>query len=316
MQMTNRSMLKGMAWLSVGLTVVTVLLRVWLLPTLRDSDTGLFASGEATIALLLLGLVALAVLGYLGRGPRAEICPPGGLWVAVSLLVSGGLLLVSSLWDGWVWLALGETPAPAATTDSVLGIVALVLQLVCGLLGALSLVRLGLVLLSEGRTRRGIAGWSMLLPVLWMWFRLARYEMSYVSAVRLSQSFYDVLMFVLELLFLFRLARYTAGAGKVGSGSLQFLSCATAVFALSGPLVRLGMYLLGDTEAFLASRLAGLPDVAVGLVALAVAFALPQGEVAGQSEPVSSEEDVEADADAAVSAEVDLIVPLEEESEE
>ncbi|MBQ9859677.1 MAG: hypothetical protein IJO76_03250 [Clostridia bacterium] len=314
MQRTNRSILKGMAWLSVGLTTAAVLLRGWLLPSLRDGETGLFASGGVAVMLLLLGLVALAVLAFLGKEPRVEITGKGGLWLAISLLIGGGLLLVSDLWECWVWLAMGELPPPQAADDTVLGIVALILQLLCGFLGSLALVRLGLVLLSEGATRRGMAAWSGLAPVLWMWFRLARYEMSYISAVRLSQSFFDVMMFVLELLFLFKLARYTAGAGKVNAGSLQFLACSTAVFSLSGPLVRLAMYFVGDAEAFLASRLAGLPDVAVGLVALAIAFALPVGESTVQS--VSAPEEEESETEAFSLPETELVLPLEEASEE
>ena len=312
MQRTQRRFLNSMAWLSVVLTVATVLLRGWLLPTLRDSETGLFASGGAVVLFLLLGLVALAVLGFMGKAPRGEIQGKGGLWLAISLLVGGGLLLISGLWEIWNWLAVGEVPPPQASSDSLLGIVALMLQLVCGLLGGLALIRLGLVLLSEGATRRGMAEWSALVPVLWMWFRLARYEMSYISAVRLSQSFFDVMMLVLELLFLFKLARYTAGAGKMNLGSLQFLACAVAVFSLSGPLVRLVMYCLGDTEAFLVSRLAGLPDVAVGLVALAVAFALPT--VVDSVQPLFSEEDAEAGD--SPSAEAELVLPFEGTSEE
>ena len=279
MRVNKKLCLQGMAWLSVVATVATVALRSWLLPTLRDGDTGLFASGTAVIALLVAVLVALAVLGYLGRGNRREVVSPASMWVSVSLLLGGGLVLVSSLWDVWQWVSLETLPAPVASADSTLGLVAAALQVALGTLGGGVLVCLGLELLSEGSTRRGMAGWSMLMPVLYLWVRLARYEMSYVSAVRLSQSFYDVLMFVLELLFLFALARYITGAGKVGAGRMQFLSCATAVFALSAPLVRLVMYLIGDTAAYAADVSVGLVDVGVGILALVLAFALPCGAV-------------------------------------
>ena len=282
----------SMAWLSAGATVVTVLLRAWLLPGLRDWDTGLFASGWLAIIWLLLVLVALAILGFLGRGERVEITSPMAFPLSVSALLSGGLLLVCHLWDGWLWLSASQMPIPQAADTSAVASVSAVLQLLFGALGAAALIRLGLVLLAEGRTRRGIAGWSMLLPVAWMWFRLARYEMSYVSAVRLSQSFFDVGMFVLELLFLFQLARFTAGVGKSNVGLLSFFSGSTAVFALSAPLVRLGMYLLGDGPDYQAIQLAGLPDIAVGVLALAVAFSLSYGAVSEPS-PAASEDSLE-----------------------
>ncbi len=290
----QRAVLRGMAWLGAAAAALTVILRAWLMPTLRDTDTGLFASGWLPVILLLVVLAALAGLGFTQRSYRSEIVSPAAMPVAVTSLISGALLVLSGLWDAWLWLGMGEAPAPHTATVTGLSLGVLVLQLVFLLLAGVALVRLGLALIAEGATRRGLAGWSMLAPVLWMWFRLARYEMSYASTVRLSQSFFDFGMFILELLFLFKLARYVAGAGKVSAGVLQGYAAATAAFALSAPLTRLCMYLLGDGEAYLASQLAGLPDLAVGMLALVVAFALVggepaplQGETPAQGEPVS-----------------------------
>ena len=273
-KLTQQAVLRIMAWIGIGMAAVTVLLRAWLMPTLRDAETGLFSSAVPVVVLMLASLVVLAGLGFSQRHGRREIAAPAGQRTGVAVILSGAVLTLSGLWDSWLWLVDTQMPPPQTVDTSGIGVIALWLQLIFGVLGGVALVRLGLLMVAEGSTRRGIAGWSMLAPVLWMWFRLARYEMSYVSTVRLSESFFDFVLFILELLFLFRLARYTAGVGKVGAGSLQFYACATALFALSGPLTRLAMYLLGDSEAYLASELAGVADVAVGALAAAVAFGL------------------------------------------
>ena len=73
------------------------------------------------------------------------------------------------------------------------------------LIGAVSLVRFGLQVASEDGTRIGMSTWPLLAPVLWVWFRLVWYEMSYVSAVRLNESYFDYMMLIFEILFFFKL---------------------------------------------------------------------------------------------------------------
>ena len=177
------------------------------------------------------------------------------------------------------------------------------------LLGGVALVRLGLNLASEGATRRGMSQWGMLAPVLWVWFTLANYEMSYSSMVRLSDGFFTLSMYIMEMLFLLFFARYIAGVGKVGYGTLLFFSSGATLFVLSAPLVRLAMYLLQDGEAFAAAGAAGVLDLAIGMLALAVSVTLcqslsatPVAEAEDESEwsegeGVSVTELVEASAD-------------------
>lgn len=271
---TQQTLMKTMAWIGVGMAAVTIFLRAWLMPSLRDAETGLFSSGKPVVALMLLALVVLAAMGLSMPKTRWEIAKPDGVRVGAVTIFSGVVLVLCGLWDSWLWFVRRQMPAPEAASVTTLTVAALLLQVLFGIVGGVALVRLGLLTVSEGGTRRGIAGWSMLAPVLWMWFRLARYEMSYVSTVRFSESFFNFVMFILELLFLFKLARYTAGVGRVGAGRLEFYAAATAMFALSSPLTRVAMYLLGDSEAYLANELAGVADVAIGILAAAVAFGL------------------------------------------
>ena len=274
---TQTSLMRGMVWLSGLTALAAMLLRVLLMPTLRDSETGRFVTSWIVVAVLLATLAVLAVLGTRVRTPRLEI---GGKWtvpVSLALMAAGGSILLSTLWDVWRWFSVGQLPPPDTAMVTPVSGIAVMLTFIFGILGGVVLIRLGLLLTAEGTTRRGMVSWGALAPVLWMWFRLARYEMSYASAVGLSETFYDFMLFIFELLFLFKMARYVSGIGKVRSGSLLFFATATAIFALSGPLTRLCMYLLGDSEAYLASQLAGLPDFALGVLALVFAGALASG---------------------------------------
>lgn len=316
----RRSLLKIMAWIGLAAAVLTVILRVWLMPAWLDTDTGVFTAGGAVIGILVTVLAVLGVMGFTQRQYRWEIGTPGAMPLAMTMLGVGVMLILSGVWDVWLWLGDRITPPPQMTVYSGLGLSMLWLQLIFGVLAGVALLRLGLVLASEGITRRGMAGWSMLAPVLWMWFRMARYEMSYASTVRLSQSFFDFAMFIVEMFFLMKLARYVAGIGKVGAGTLQFFAAAAAILSLSAPLTRWGMYMLADSEAYQASAMAGVPDLAIGLLGLAVAFALAVGgRDVPTPPPVQSEQEEESSAaeesESAAEATVSDAEPSNEDNE-
>lgn len=263
-----------MVILGVLSTVATVMLRLWLLPARRDFETGLYTSHYGVILLMLGTLVALALMGFFMHSDRHEIVGRAGKSLAIFALLCGVVMGVYGILDGLTYFGIIGDGAQRAAGLMMLTSVFQVLQALFGVLGGAALVRLGLTIAAEGGTRRGMAQWSMLAPVLWTWVRLAAYEMSYASMVRLEDSFFGFVMFILEMLFLFKLARYTAGIGRVSAGMLLFYSLSTALFALSGPATRLGLYLLGDSEAYAAYHLAGPVDFAIGVLALAVAISL------------------------------------------
>ena len=59
-----------MTWIAVGLTVAIVALRAWLLPSVRDWETGLFTPNNYVMIFIAVGLLVMAVLGYLAAGNR------------------------------------------------------------------------------------------------------------------------------------------------------------------------------------------------------------------------------------------------------
>lgn len=308
----NQGWLKGMVWVGGGVSALVVLLRVWLLPAAADWQTGLFTSNYWVIGLMIAALVALMAFNYLSGPIRREIVGSAAVAVGLASLVCGVAMVAFGALD--LLDLYGITAGfPAVPERTVLP----TLEYAFCLLGGVALIRLGLALMSEGATRRGIAQWSILAPVLWAWFRLISYEMSYASMVRIEDNFFGFVMLIVEMLFLFRLARYASGIGRVAAGSLMFHAMATAIFALSGPLTRVGMYLLQDNLAYAAYNLAGPVDMAVGVLALVVGIALLSGKESAQSaeSPLSTVLDKEAE-DASASASSGLLLDAIEEDGE
>ncbi len=258
----------AMVWLGPIFMVVALVLRVLAMPLIRDTDTGRFITDWGVVLFMTAALVVLAVPALLLRVAPPAMGRRGTMLLSLTTIGAGGVLALSCLWDVWMLLSKGQQPLPSTAMTGAVGVVTMWLMLLCGLLGGVALVLWGRRLAAQGATCNGMGPAVMLAPVLWMWLRLARYEMSYASAVGLSETFYDVLLFVFLLLFLYKLARYVVGVDTPCIGSLLFFAQGTVLFALSGTLTRACMYLAGDSEAYLASRLAGWPDFALGLLAL------------------------------------------------
>ena len=299
--------------LSVLGAALSVALRVWVSPAQRDMETGLFASNTPVMILMLLVLGCLAAIVFVSRGGvRQEIKGKPALVLAVTLLAVGAAMVFTGGAEIIDLFRLRKSAVP--TEDSgLLSLLQWGQQIFC-LLGGAALVRLGLVLASEGATRRGIAQWSMLAPVLWVWLTLANYEMSYASMVRFSDGFFTLMTYIMEMLFLLYFARYVAGVGKVGASSLLWFSCGAALFAISSPTVQLLMYLLRDSEEYAAAGSTGVLDMAIGLLALVVSITLCHSLSAPVEEVPEEEEKVEWSTE--VGTAVELIEVVEELSEE
>ncbi len=285
-----------MAVVGTAGTLALLLLRALLASQLRDPDTGRFGANIPAIAVGVTLLVVLAVMACLAEKPRRDIRSAAAMSLALALLLCGVLVTAFSLWDTVCWLLYAEPPAPASLLMTGLPTAFTVLMLACGLLGGVALIAYGLRILQAGGTHAGMQQYSILLPVLWVWLRLARYLMSYASAIDLSNGCFTFAMLIFELLFLFKLARHAAGVGSVRPGSLLFCAAGAGVFALSAPLWRLWMLLQGDTAAYLSEEMASVPDAAIGLLALVFCWTLAYGfsapasgaEISGEDFPASS----------------------------
>lgn len=310
-----RKKTKAIAYIMTALgvlgAVLTIVLRVWVYPASRDIDTGIFVTNVPVIILTLVLTAALAALVFVSRGgPRQEVAGKPALLLSVMLLAVGAACVFTGAADLFGLVRESRNVGSATQTIPILQW----LEKAFCLLGGVALVRLGLSLASESATRRGIAQWSLLAPVLWMWLVLANYEMSYASMVRLSDGFFTLMSYIFEMLFLFYFARYMAGVGKVGSSTLLFFSCSATLFAISTPGVKMIMYLMQDSEAYVAAGATGILDLAVGLLALTVSVALCQSLSVSPAKKVEEEESVDWSAEA-ISVE-DLVAGFEESNEQ
>ena len=311
--MKNKKRLNSLARIMVALgglgALLVVALRVWIIPAQRDMDTGLFTSNLLVIGLTLALLAALGAVVYLMRDTsRREIVGNPALVLSTVLLIVGGVMFLHGVVE--MLARFGVVTFYSVTTmwvEEGISLPQVILpwvQTVLSIFSGVAFVLFGLNLASEGGTRRGISKLGLLVPVLWMWFVLANYMITYVSMVRITEGFFTVATYIMELLFLFRFAGYMAGVGKHTVGSTLFVSCGTALFALSAPLVRLLLHLLQDTEAASAAGATGPLDLAIGVLALTVSItlcqslsALPASEVEEDSVEWSDPEDTSSDVE-------------------
>ena len=293
--------------------LAVIALRVWFSPAMRDVETGRFTGSASVMIVTLLLLGGLVAIVFVARGgPRQEIEGKPSLILSVLVLAVGAAMALTGVAD--IWQALrSDDAAMLAEANRLTYILGWLQHIFCALGGA-ALVRLGLLLASENATRRGMAQWSLLAPVLWMWVVLANYVMSADSLVRPQDGFFTLMTYVMELLFLFYFARYMAGVGKVGSITLLMFSAGTVVFSISTPLVKLIMYMLWqDGEAYIAAGATGVLDLAVGLLALVVCITLCQSLSVPIEQPKEEEEVV--DWLAGRSSDSDLIEEVEKNEE-
>ena len=222
-------------------------------------------------------MAALAILVFAGEGrirhPISMVrhdCMPMGL----SSAALGFVLIISSLFDGWSWLAFNRTPPPNETIINNLDSTTLTFTLIFGVLAGMFLMWLGAKLIA-GSLKPG-TGVSMgaLTPVIWIWVRVVRYEVSYASAIPVEQSFYDFVMLIFTMLFLFSFARFISKIGDKSPRPLLFYALCTAVLSISGPITLIALFLQGETDAYNSSRLAGIPDLCIGIFAFCTSIAL------------------------------------------
>lgn len=297
-------------------TVVLLTARVALMPLLRDTDTGRFANNVPAMVIVAVVLLAMALFSLCTARERIDVPASRALPTGLAAVLAGGLLGASSLLDIYRYYFEKILPPPGQMQMNTFTQLVLIGYLLFGVLGAIALVRFGLLTISEGGTRRGMSAFGALAPVMWVWFRLAWYEMSYANTVGWSEKFYDFLMVIFELLFLFKLARFASGVGKTTTGGMLFLSMAAALFALSGPLTRVLVYFTSGVEAYQASNLAGVADFGIGLLAYAFGWALRRGyfEVPVMQEDDEDEEPLDEDDNAYDSLWNSLFILEENES--
>lgn len=272
---------KVAVWLAAGMTVLVTVLRLLWRVELEAVPSATDTTWQLRYVIMALLVVMIPALLLLGLTPKGEYRPVRGralMPVSIFGMLAGSVMLLLSLYDLGMWLIKGATPAPNAHVISPLDGVTLALMLIFGVFGGYYLIRLSLAWLSKGRSRQDMSGLAALTPVVWIWMRLARYEMSYASAVKVTQSFYDFMMLICILLFFFSLARYVSGVGGKNARMLGGLSLCTAVFCISGFAVRSIVTLMNQVTHYTAGVMVTATDLAVGMFAAAVGAAVLFGK--------------------------------------
>lgn len=292
-------------WLTLGVTLLVTVLRTVLTPLLQSMDTGSFALDYLTVGVVLAAFVAFAVLLRSGKTEMKALPAVKGPWtlpIAVLLMAVGLCLIVISVVDLYKWSALGITPPPSKELTGTADRITLFLSLGFGILSGVYFLRIGLLFLSENAEARGAFPLWALAPTFWIWMRLARYEVSYASAVELHESFFDFVMLLCAMLFLFALARQLSDVDAKQPWQTVWFGCMTVVMCMSGTLSRVGLFLLGQGDAYRAGQLAGFADFAVGL--LATAYVLywtltpqPVAEEVAEDVPEEIEADLETETE-------------------
>ncbi len=265
-----------MAMAAVGAVILLLLavFRAIRMPLLQDPATGRLSQNLPAIAALLGGIVLLALGALLTPRVRVDVSSSRAFPLALACFCGGGMLAVGNAYNALVWMCGGGLPSPTITATGVLPNAVAGGMLLCGVLGGVALCRLGLKVIAYNGTCAGMSTFSVLFPVLWAWFRLAWYELAFAATVSWSEKLYDFAMVIFQLLFLFKLARLTAGIGKATLGGLLALACGCAATALSACVVRAVLFFTADAQVYAVGSLAGLADVGIGLLALVYAVVL------------------------------------------
>ena len=192
----------------------------------------------------------------------------------------GAILAMSMALDTFCWAKYGQVPPPNTYILNNVDLITLIASLICGILGGVFLVMQGFCWMSRSENHKSARGWLSLAPVLWMWFRLARYEISYASTIDISESFFDFAILIFASLFFLQLARTVSNIGPAPKNGLLICALCTAFIALSGAPVTIAELAQGQP---IGSLLGAIVDVVIGIFALEIGFIQAFGKTADES---------------------------------
>ncbi len=223
---------------------------------------------DILIVVTILAYVAIAVLSYVKDGAVAQ--PQGGWYTAVGWITTfcGAVLIMSVVYDAFCWLVYGQIPPPNQMILNRTDHITLICTILFGLTGGAFLIMRGFWWMAHSDKDTTLTRWLSLAPVLWMWFRLARYEVSYASTIDITESYFDFALLVFVSLFFLSFARATARVGAKQKNALLIFSLCAGMIAVSGALTTFAG--LADGQP-LSTLLIAIVDVVIGVMAFAVA---------------------------------------------
>ncbi len=229
---------------------------------------GTFALPDCVIAVALILLVVITLLCYSkSKSIDCTISATSTLgWLAT---FCGAMLVMSVVLDSFCWTFYNQIPPP---NDHILNNVdyySLIFSLVFGITSGIFLILQGFNWMANIRHNQAYLNWMALAPILWMWFRLARYEISYASTIDITHSFFDFAALVTSSIFFLELAKMIAKIGTAPRNGLIICALLTSACSLSGAPLTFYKLAHGETIHVL---LISIVDASIGLFALVIAF--------------------------------------------
>ena len=276
------------SYLTVAVTALFMVLRI-ITACHPDVSLGFLSLEDSMIAVTLATMAIVTVLCFSKRAALTDISVstrPFCGWIAT---FGGVLLIMSVILDVFCWVIYGQVPPPGEHILNNVDRFSLIFSLVFGVAGGAFLILQGFHWMAGSAQNRKLLSWLSIAPILWMWFRLARYEISYASTIDISHSFFDFAGLVTASLFFLQLARAITGEGAKPKNGLMIFALFTGMIFVSGaPLTFFRLAKGAEIDTLLIA----LVDATVGLLALAVAFVQTTATDV-QTEPI---EDVEKDS--------------------
>ena len=277
---------------AVGATISTTALSILRIGTVADAVQK--SGGTYNILWLCLTAALLLALLFCGRTTRntvPELNPLAVKAVGIGAVVVGCSMAISAVASLVTWLADGQLPYPVNDPFRTSDVVLFYLFTALGVAAAVVMLFVGIRTILGGRLPIGTFRFSTLLPVFWMWIRIARYEISYVSSLQTARHWQDLLMLVTQLLFWMAFARLLSGASEkpprlfagtaLCAGTTAAVACIARVFA-------------APIDAETATSVYGLitaSDLGVAVLAFALAFGWLSAACEQPSEPTVTEND-------------------------
>lgn len=223
---------------------------------------------DILIGVSLIAFAVITVLCFVKKGPVVQ--PQGGWFTAVGWITTfcGAVIAMSLIYDAFCWIVYGQIPPPTQYLINKTDQLTLICTILFGLAGGAFFVVRGFWWMSHTDKDTSAVRWLSLTPVLWMWFRLARYEVSYASTIDITESFFDFALLVFVSLFFLSFARATSHVGAKQKNALLIFSLCAAMIALSGAPATFMDLANGEP---LSTLLIAIVDVVIGVLAMAVA---------------------------------------------
>ncbi len=280
--------------ITAAMTLVLLILRTGIISAWNELKIGPVDSAHLMPFIVVALVVAIAVLCFskepLPYHPRGAWKTSCG-WFAT---FAGAVMTLTMVYAVFCLFVFGEVPPPNNVILNQIDLFAMIFMLVFGVAGGVFLALIGFTWMAGSHAGHPILSWLSITPTLWMWFRLARYEISYASTVDISENVFDFATMIFTSLFLLQFARVIMGIGKTPKFSLLVFALCTAMVTLSGVPSE---FLSIPDGASLSLLLFAVVDVVIGLFAAVYATSVVFTNEQSSNIPALDTDDNENDTD-------------------